>query len=117
MTNTTGTYYATQSGRQVWLTLEIGAAGLAITDVVVGEVLVVKGHEGDLRINLGSTDDLDLQEVRCYTVVQESQPNVPNMVSYRLTGGSQTWRALLKEDPPDKAHDLFIGYFSLYLDS
>lgn len=114
MTKTTGTYYAVQSGKQVWLTLKVGAAGLATTDLVVGDELILRGHEGHLRINIGLADELNLKEIRCYTTVHGSQPNVPNSVEYRLTGGSHTWRALLREDPPDKAHDLFVAQFRLY---
>ena len=114
MTKATGTYYAVTPGTSVWLTLRIGTAGFAATDLVVGGALVLDRHEGDLRYDLGDAADLHLVEVKCYTTIKGSTHQAPNRVDYELTGGAVPWRATLREEPPDTAHDTFTAEFVLH---
>ena len=115
MVNTTSTVYPLRPGHPIRLTLTIGSAGLAVTDVSVGGTLVVEGHEGDLDLDLGPSAALHGQSVRCYTTVKAAPAGTVNRGDYGLTGGAQPWEDVLREDPPDPAIDFFYADLFLYL--
>lgn len=113
MVTTTSAVYPLRPGAAVRLTLEIGSAGLAMTDVSVDGVLVVEGHEGPLALDLGP--DLHGTSVRCYTTVKAAPPGTVNRVDYGLAGGVAPWARTLREDPPDPAVDFFYADLFFYL--
>ncbi|WP_420455727.1 hypothetical protein [Rubrivirga sp.] len=112
---TTNTLYDLLPGRRVELSLRIGSAGLAVTDVTVNGALVVEGHEGHLALDLGASDALDGSRVKVYTSVKGPKSSVPNRIDYRLTGGHRHWTCTLREDPPDEELDWFYANVDLLL--
>lgn len=115
MIQTTTTLYDLDPGRRVTLFLQIGTAGLAITDVTLNGLIIVEGHEGHLAHDLGTSDALDGARLKVYTSVRGPKSEVPNRIDYRLTGGTRHWMCTLREDPPDEELDWFYANIDLLL--
>ncbi len=115
MIQTTSTLYDLAPGRRAQLSLRIGSAGLALTDVTLDGQLVAEAHEGHLTLDLGPSDALDGARIKVYTSVRGPKSSVPNRVDYRLSGGTRHWTCTLREDPPDEELDWFYANVDLLL--
>lgn len=113
MFDQTHTVYPLKPEAPVRLTVTIGTAGLAVTDVSVGGVLVLEGHEGHVDLDLGPS--LHGKSVQCYTTIKAAPAGTVNRVDYALTGGVGPWTDTLREDPSDPAVDFFYADLFCYL--